>query len=420
MNAGLRIMPTFALILVVAAIAAGQQRMTQGDVVTTDGANVFRITAVGGLAAVVVNFPFPINALLPATDNRGVIAIGSGIARIATDGTVTTLVSVNAQLSCALADVDGDGNVLLGGLTGRALFHKVEPGGLVSTFFDAQPTLYWGLVGGGLDPMTGDLIVAGRPKSPGSEGLFRVTTGASPRITTLCAIPIGSTLADGGAIHHDPVTGDLMFFTPGAVYRVSPTPPHAVTTIHQGPPLGRIPCLVERDPARGDYVFGTAYGTVPNPQIPVGVLRFDATTRTFRTLIQNQFYPQGATVVGIRHLCGLTGPTPGGVYWMLVSSPTEPGAAYVVAVSAAPRPGITLPGGRQIHLLPDALFFRSLTNTGIFSGFQGVLNGQGEAYATVNIPRFAGLRGFRFFASAVTVVNGQVSTIAETIGATIR
>lgn len=420
MSTAIRGMLTFALILVVAAMAAGQPRMAQGDVVTTDGTNVYRITAQGGVATVVASFPFPINALLPATDNRGVIAIGSGVAQIATDGTVTTLVSVNARLNCALADVDGDGNVLLGGLAGRALFYKVEPGGLVSTFFDAEPTLYWGLVGGGLDPMTGDLIVAGRPKAPAPEGLFRVTTGASPQITSLSTIPIGATLADGGAIHHDPVTGDLMFFSPGAVYRVSPTPPHAVTTIHQGPPLGQIPCPVERDPARGDYVFGTAYGGVPHPQIPVGVLRFDVTTQTFRTLIQNLFYPRGVTVVGIRHLCGLNGPTPGSLYRMLVSSPTEPGAAYVVAVSAAPRPGITLPGGRRIHLAPDALFFQSLTNSGIFSGFQGVLNGQGEAYATVNVPRIAALRGFRFFASAVTVVKGQVSTIAETIGATIR
>jgi hypothetical protein len=420
MNAIRRVVPAFALALVLAATAVGQPPMAQGDVVTSDGANVFRITPQGVMSTLVTNLPFPINALLPAPDNRGVIAIGSGIARIAADGTVTTLVSVNAGLNCALAEVDGDGNVLLGGLAGQALFFKVEPGGLVSTLMDARSSLFWGLVGGGLDPLTGDLIVAGRPLAPAPEGLYRVTAGASPQITAMCAVPIGGTLADGGAIHHDPVTGDLMFFSPGGVHRVSPTPPHAVTTVHPGPPVGQIPCLVEHDPARGDYVFGTAYGPLPNPQIPVGVLRFDATTRTFRTLIQNLFYPRGVTVAGIRHLCGLTGPTPGGRYTMLVSSPTEPGVAYVVALSAAPRPGIPLPGGRRIQLVPDALFFQSLTNAGIFRGFQGVLNGQGEAQATVNVPRIPGLRGFRFFASAVTLVQGRVSTIAETIGATIR
>lgn len=405
-------------LLSIAKSATSQSRLSHGDVVVADWMHVYGITAQGQQNTVVSNAPFlPASAVLPAPDNNGVIVVGTSIARVAMDGTVTTLFRIGVGMGATVAAVNGVGDILLGGQDGRPWFHRVQPTGRVTTFADGSSAIARGLVGGGFDPTTGDLIVAGRSST--MAGLFRVTTGAIPAVTPMRAFPIASTSADGSAIHHDPATGDLVLFNPFAIHRVSPTPPYAATTLLQGGPLGTVPCPFDYDPTRGDFVLGSGYTTIPNPN--VGVLRFDAATgaaTTLRAQIVGQI--SGVTVAGTRNLCGLTVPTIGSSYQMLVSSPAESGARYVVALSAAPRPGIQVPGIGRIDLAPDPLFFLSLSGSPIFRGFQGVLDASGEARPSVNIPAIVGLRGLRFFASAITIVQGRVSTIAETIGATIR
>ena len=129
---------------------------------------------------------------------------------------------------------------------------------------------------------------------------------------------------------------------------------------------------------------------------------------------------QAVSVAGSRHLTAGNAAYPGQPLSLLVSSPAEPNAAYAVAASFGFRAGIPVGNGRRVNLDPDALFFSSITGTGIFTGFQGILNTRGEASFTMQIPPLKGLSGTRFFAAATTIVNGRFSVISEPVGITIE
>jgi hypothetical protein len=173
----------------------------------------------------------------------------------------------------------------------------------------------------------------------------------------------------------------------------------------------------DRDPATGQFVVPAHERTGFH-----AILRYDLRANAFTTLVPlpSTMGPLAVAVAGSRHLAGIDEARPGKVYRLLVSSPNEIGADYAIGLSLGFHPGIPLPGGRRLPLNPDLLFFWSIQNAGMFSGFRGRLNIRGEALGRIAFPAIPALSGVRFFASAITIVNSRISVISEPLGVTIR
>jgi len=391
-----------------------------GDVVVTTNTSVLGITPQGSVYTVTTRLPMGSGLLRPDPVNRGLVtATDRGLARLAPDGTVTSIFTGSTSLFCTSLDVDGEGSVILccSDPQGPAILKYAH--GRMTTLHSGPPFVR--LQGGGLDLRSGDLVVYGGDSAPFSSRFYRVTLGQARHITTLIDMPFPRYYAFRESLHHDPESGDMLLFSSLSAYRLTLTPAPIVTSLHVGLPLGERVGAVDRDPADGRLVVASQVIPRPPPVPRDGVFRFDTRTATFQTVrVFTGVMFFAATVAGSRHLCGLTEARPGLVYSMLVSSPNEPGARYGVALSFGFRPGIPVGGGRKIYLNPDSLFLASATGRGPFYGFQGTLNAQGEAVAAVAIPGLAGLSGLRFFASAITVVNNRISVISDPVGVTIR
>jgi hypothetical protein len=80
---------------------------------------------------------------------------------------------------------------------------------------------------------------------------------------------------------------------------------------------------------------------------------------------------------------------------------SDAGLVYVMGASFGTSPGIPV-DSRVIPLNGDVLLFLSLTTPTIFANFQGVLNGTGDALATINLPAAVPV-GFSFYVAYVTL-----------------
>jgi len=414
---------------VLLSCASVSAQYTPGDVVVSAyvftspqvTSAVLGITSQGSMYTVTTRLQFVLGLLRPDPVNRALlVATERGLARIAPDGTVTSVFSFPTPRRCVGLDVDGSGSVILCYIQSGLTVLKYA-NGRVTTLHAARPPDF--AYCGSLDLASGDLVAYGHQGPLGPSEFYRLTLGPAPRLTTLTGLAFQGGFPWQWSLHPDPESGDLLFFAPPGVSGLSLSHPPTMRQLHFGPPLGWRGGAVDRDPADGRFVVASHSVPLPNPLPPDGVFRFDARSATFQTL---KTFPTGsaqflaATVAGSRHLCGMTEARPGRAYSMLVSSPHEPGARYMVALSFGFRPGIPAGGGRKIYLKPDPLFLASATGSGPFYGFQGTLNAQGEAVAAVTIPNMAGLSGRRFFASAITIVNNQISVISDPLGVTIQ
>lgn len=96
--------------------------------------------------------------------------------------------------------------------------------------------------------------------------------------------------------------------------------------------------------------------------------------------------------------------------------PSGGGLAYVLVGSFGTAPGLPLSDGRTLQLVPDLLFDLTLAipNDGtVFSGFQGLLDADGRATATILLPPNPNIVGIVMHYAAVTVAatpaaNGSV------------
>jgi N-acetylmuramoyl-L-alanine amidase len=83
----------------------------------------------------------------------------------------------------------------------------------------------------------------------------------------------------------------------------------------------------------------------------------------------------------------------------------DAGRPYVLASALAPG-AIPLPGGGILPLAPDAVFGLSLLpNNGVFIGFAGILDAQGNATASFVVPNLPILRGVDFWFSGMTIAS---------------
>jgi hypothetical protein len=86
-----------------------------------------------------------------------------------------------------------------------------------------------------------------------------------------------------------------------------------------------------------------------------------------------------------------------------VQANDDPGFAYQVGTSLGTGP---IPiDTRSLNLSPDGLLFVSTSGfwPGIFSGYRGVIDAQGQAQATINIPNVTALIGTRLHTAFVSL-----------------
>lgn len=117
------------------------------------------------------------------------------------------------------------------------------------------------------------------------------------------------------------------------------------------------------------------------------------------------FAPYELVAFGALHADGPV--TIGANHPVRLSVPTRGGASYAMAASFGTAPGIPVGGGRVVPLQPDALFAASRALPSVFQNFTGVLDGQGQAVATVRVPATPALRGLSFFVAAVVLDPSQ-------------
>jgi len=364
---------------------------------------------------------YPI-AVAPAPDNQGVwVAILSGgtpggsMVKVAFDGAITSLVP--AQVFAM--DTDAEGQVI--GVNQNEVL-RITSAGVTTLLSGLRFTLVYGA---GLDLTTGDLMILE------NGGIYRVTLHGATRLSTVLKLTPSLTNTLGG-LRADPETGALFGSftlpptTPGdqhqVIFRLDPGAGPSLTTVWTQRFPGRTGGW-ERDPASGRFLLPMwNHRAVTN-----AVLRFDARSATLSTVAQlvspipmTPYNVNDVTIAGCRHLVA-TGPArPGATLTLMASSLTEPGALYVMALSLGFRPGIPVGATRTVHLNPDPLFFYSLQNTGIFTGFRGYLDAKGRAFGSVMIPPLQPLSGVRFFAAVMTVVGNRISVISEPVGITIQ
>lgn len=137
-----------------------------------------------------------------------------------------------------------------------------------------------------------------------------------------------------------------------------------------------------------------------------------------RTLLKANI--QDVCVANSRHLVGGTVPARGQVWTMLVSFPAFPGASYATVASFGLGPGVPVGNGLRVYLQPDALTALSLSGSGVFQAFHGVLDATGEAGPSIRIPNIAGIRGTRFFVSSLVIGPRGVARVSDPVGVTIR
>lgn len=406
-----------AVVIALAGTLAGQY--ADGDTIiagmTRTGTNPGVLLGVrpGGAMYTVSTFPgsFVPSGVLPTPDNQSLWIMGADILssiptgwvyRMAPDGTFVSVSTIQGFHPSAL-DVEPGGTAVV---TDQA-FSSV-----VRLSASGVTTLYSGFIGGlqcgAIDLNTGGLVTY----ETKSGTFYRLELNGPPSTLSL---PTSAPPMNVGGLHSNPLTGDMLASAGRTLYGLTLAGTKPTLSQVWTSPSQLSLASIERDPRDGTFLVATNFITKPNP-----VLRIDPITSAVTTVAMPGIASvNGLTIAGSRYLSAATRPEVGKAFHLRLSSPTEPGNPYVAAVSFTFKPGFAV-NGRTIHLNPDALFFYSVSNSGIFSRFQGSLSAKGEAFPQILIPSMKALSGVRFYAVALTIGKGGVSKISEPVGVTIH
>ncbi len=77
---------------------------------------------------------------------------------------------------------------------------------------------------------------------------------------------------------------------------------------------------------------------------------------------------------------------PAGARTLELCAPSDPGALYVMAAARASGSAGFQLCGNTLPLVPDDIFRLSLNRPGLFQGFAGTFDANGQATATINVP----------------------------------
>jgi len=386
-----------------------------GDAVLGVADSTFHLLAVqpGGSWSTVTHLPFgPLWDLIPSPDNKNLylatFGMNNGVFDIAPSGAVSTVLALTGRESPATLILDGNGDLYVSGTSTMVMKYSQ---GVLTTFVTG---IHGALFGSAIDLNNGDLLCAV------GNGIVRVPTYGTPGWSWARQDPGGSQAPQG--LTYDPANNWLIepktTKTGSQIWRydltlstlITPTPTLPMTVTGFG--------HVTRDPTTGEFLVGGFNQT--NGSL---LFRYDATANTITSMVVMKHAAQasfGASValVGSRNLSTMKPAGPGQKLTLRVSSLNGAGRSYLAALSFGFRPGITV-GGRTIYLNPDALFYFSLSG-GVFQNFVGILDGNGEAFPTVQIPNIPALSGQRIYASAVTVVQNTLNVVSNPIVITIQ
>lgn len=390
---------------VLAHAAAAQP--TLGDVVVTSHTGNYvgyldRTTGMLTTLAVLPSDPIPV---MMAANNRDVLAVGraapGNIWSVDPSGTLTTVAQASAsgQGGTVGADWLQDGSVITAhsqfGVQGWLRSVSLQTN-TYTTLFNPQISHMRHVA---VDGDTGEALV---PRWATGGNLLRMDIGTLTFVTVATGINSGSSTDSVPASGNYVVADETSF---GNVKIVAPTG-GVVRTIN----TGSTRAVVVDDVTGNFFCAMNSSGTNANRIIEVDAA--GNTVNTWGPFGTDGF--AGIVMYGSRTVHGQGPATPGTSYAVTFSFPGLAGSAYVGALSLSQRPGITLPGG-TVHLALDSLFLASVQ--GLFvTGFQGVLNANGQAAGAINLPSFLP-PGVRFYCAAVAVAGGNIFT-GNTIGIT--
>lgn len=102
--------------------------------------------------------------------------------------------------------------------------------------------------------------------------------------------------------------------------------------------------------------------------------------------------------------------------------PGAGGATYLLLAALATSPSVPVGDGRDLHLAPDVLmqYVLAFPNSALLQGSAGVLDANGAATATLNLPALPQLVGLSLSFAAVTLNAQKVGTMTDPLTLTVQ
>jgi len=334
------------------------------------------------------------------------VASGLNVFRVTPTGTVTTISTLSPGQGTTWADLDEDGNILVG--TGwwkaGALFSVDYKSGLWRTI---TPT---GLYPNAfvLDRDTGAIVYVHNRNNttPFSAMIWR-----RKRDGTFANTHIIQQLAYSMEFH--PQTGDVLIGSSSSIFKIDPMNTLSTWATVTGPVKS---LAVQAD-------GNVAVGHLNNGTIQL----YDKNGKWIGTPFTAGVFPllnEDMVIEDEHNVWGKNAMVRGGNFGISIRFAAHPGKPYLMAAALSRRPGIPI-GGRVVPLTPDALFFTSLMVPAIFKGFCGTLDSSGCAVsrASIAVPIVKSLGGVRVFLAAVVIdpkAPSGIGQISQAYGATIQ
>jgi len=401
-----KIFPWIMFLVLLGAPGGGAQIET-GDLVVgclPPGNGLFRFTRTGIIETILDSaFNFP-NAVDMWADN---IDMAVGMADVASSYVQNTLLRVSPDGVCSTValiqpgppnalDMAEDGKLLVFPSTQNAVLEVVSGTGTITTLCGLPAG---SLNAGSIDRTDGGLLMGVYWQLP-QGGLVRVDAGG---ILNTLAWNLGRI----NWVESDLVNGDWVVtrFDAPEVLRVGPT--GVVTSLTSF--RGANTLAMDQDGSIW-IASGTVLLHITSTGVPIATYSLPGSAAAIE-------------IYGGRTLVGTGATTSGSTYTLNIQSLKrgDGGQPYFLVASTTLRPALSLAGGTTAAIGMSPLLMLSIKGMVPFlSGFQGTLNPFGQAAATIQIP--AGLGGLRIYVTGVVINQqlGQVSTVLNTIGLTIK
>lgn len=394
---------------------------------------VMALPDTGGFARLMTRFApgyFP-SRIVMAEDNRDLLVLGDDstngrILRVSPGtGRVSTALTTRYPITAAMRGADGAWIVVHGFLppNGGTEIWRTTANSVTTVFRD--PTMH--ATACTLDPATGDLIARGAiiGQSSWVNGYFRIDL-ASGAVASMHLTPQSLWRGSRGThdLPFDAATGswvDIEYQPQGIGSRIVRVSDAGSTPIS---PWRSTPYLLNLSHAN-DRRFPIAYHAIAQsidqpPRYWLEDYRHDGTLVRSVSINVADIAPfPSLTRIGRRTLAWFLDAPPNR-RTLRLDVPGEGARPYVVGFSlAGTRPGPTLPDGRVIPLVPDALTGISMRGgiPGVLSRTIGTLDANGTALVTLDLNGFgSALRGLRVWAAAVVIDPAASSGIAHVAG----
>jgi len=401
---------------------------------------LYEISASGTLVGTIATFPpgFQPYRVEMAEDNRDYRVTGDdgppnyrGVLLNVTPAGIVTTIHCGAPLNLPwhmIRTCDGDWFVINSpDFTGTTVLRLT--GTSLSTLTKLSATWAFGVTE---NPENDALIVrAGTTLGSYVTGYFHLDLRTGAIASILIRPPTVPTPVQEGSKRpaYDPPTGDLHDMT------VDTSRNSHLVRLHPSTGLTTLSSLIGRLAADLVAVGGRTRGydfhafVTPSwpPPGPIEIIQFrkDGTIagKSIVPMSTPRYNPgKGILRKGSRHLCWYMNQAPNGRKLQL-SFPGEAGRAYAVGFSVSGiRPGIPLPDGRVVSIVPDALTAASLTGgiPGVLDRTVGTLDARGKATVNVDTNRFgSALKSLRLWAAAVVLDPQAPSGVAQVVGPTV-